>query len=247
VRSVRTAAALPVRRLLDARRPARFAGPGIDDALRAARRSVASGRLVSLEHRAGRPDDDEAELRQLADRVHESGLAPSCELLVQVDRLGVRGASAVTAAARAAGVRVVLSGRPAQVGPLAGDPDVAVLVPADEPGAEERCRALVAGRVRIASGHGVPADLAFVRCLNVLMTGGAYVAVGTGDPRLVAIAGERAAWNGRAAASWEYVLPCGVREEEQQRLVAGGYRVRVSLPSGTGNAPLAAGRRRLGG
>jgi proline dehydrogenase len=236
-----------MRRLLGARLPARYAGPGIDDALRAARRTVGSGRLVSLEHRAGHPDDDEAELRRLVERVRESGLAPSCELLVPVDRLGVGGAGSVAAAARAAGVGVVLTGRPAQVGPLGGDPDVAVLVPSDEPGAEERCRALLPGRVRVVSGRGAAADLAFVRCLNVLMTGGGYVAVGTADPRLMEIAGERAAWNGRAADSWEYVLPRGVREDEQQRLVAGGYRVRVSLPSGAGNAPLAAGRRRLGG
>lgn len=236
-----------MRRLLVARRLARFAGPGIDDALKAARRTVASGRLVSLEHRAGRAEDDEAELRELVDRVQEGGLAASCELLVPVDRLGVRSAGAVAATARAARIGVVLDGRPAQVGPLAGDPDVAVRVTADEPGAEERCRAVVPGRVRVASGHGVPADLAFVRCLNVVMTGGGYVAIATTDPRLLAIAGERAAWNGRGGDSWEYVLPCGVREEEQQRLIAGGYRVRVSLPSGAGNAPLAAGRRRLGG
>jgi proline dehydrogenase len=200
-----------------------------------------------LEHRAGRPEDDEAGLRELVDRVHEYGLAPSCELLVPVDRLGVRPAGRVAAAARAAQVGVLLTGRPAQVGPLAGDRDVAVLVPAGEPGAEERCRALAPGRVRLAAGHGGPADLAFVRCLNVLMTGSGYVAVGTADPRLLAIAGERAAWNGRTAEGWEYVLPGGVREDEQQRLVAGGYRVRVSLPSDAVNALMAAGRRRRGG
>ncbi len=53
--------------------------------------------------------------------------------------------------------------------------------------------------------------------------------VGTTDPRLVALTGERAAWNERAPDSWEYVMPWQVRSEQQRRLVAGGYRVRVVL------------------
>ncbi|WP_091376700.1 hypothetical protein [Geodermatophilus sp. DSM 45219] len=57
-------------------------------------------------------------------------------------------------------------------------------------------------------------------------------AVGTTDPRLVAIAGERAAWSDRDPDSWEYVMPWQVRREQQRRLVAGGYRVRVVLRSG---------------
>jgi proline dehydrogenase len=62
--------------------------------------------------------------------------------------------------------------------------------------------------------------------------------VGTTDPRLVAIAGERAAWNERAPDSWEYVMPWQVRSEQQRRLVAGGYRVRVVLRSGPASAAL---------
>ena len=104
-------------------------------------------------------------------------------------------------------------------------------------GAEERCRALAAGRVRLAGAHlsgrrGAAADLAFVRCLDVLMSGAGHPGVGSTDPRLVAIAGERAAWNERASDSWEYVMPWQVRREQQRRLVAGGYRVRVVLRSG---------------
>jgi proline dehydrogenase len=58
--------------------------------------------------------------------------------------------------------------------------------------------------------------------------------VATTDPRLIAIAGERAAWNDRPPESWEHVMPYGVRTDEQQRLVAAGSGVRVSLPSGAG-------------
>jgi proline dehydrogenase len=64
--------------------------------------------------------------------------------------------------------------------------------------------------------------------------------VGTTDPRLVAIAGERAAWNERVLDSWEYVMPWQVRSEQQRRSVTGGYRVRVVLRPG---APVPAARR----
>ena len=236
-----------MRRLLSTRLPARFAGPRAEDALRAARRIVASGRLVSLEHRAAAADDDAGELTALIALVHAAGLGPSCDLLVDVDRLGVPAARDVVETASAAGLGVVLSGRPAQVGPLAGEPGVMFRVPTDEPGAEERSRALAGRPVRLAAGAGMPARLAFVRCLNVLMAAAGRLAVETADRRLIAIAGERAAWYGRAQDSWEHVLPCGVHEQEQRRLAAAGYRVRVALESGAGNAPTAALGRLLGG
>jgi proline dehydrogenase len=40
-------------------------------------------------------------------------------------------------------------------------------------------------------------------------------------------------------------MPYGVLPDEQHRLVAGGYAVRVAVPSGSGAAALVA--RRLGG
>jgi hypothetical protein len=49
------------------------------------------------------------------------------------------------------------------------------------------------------------------------------------DPRLIAIAGERAAWNGRGSDSWELVMPYGELVPERRRLVAAGSVVRVSL------------------
>src|SRR3712207_5205691 len=103
--------------------------------------------------------------------------------------------------------------------------------------AEERCRALAGGRVRLtASGRRrAVADLAFVRCLDVLMSGAGRPGVGTTDPRLVAIAGERAAWNDRAPDSWEYVMPWQVRSEQQRRLVAGGDPGGGGLRSGPAN------------
>jgi proline dehydrogenase len=132
---------------------------------------------------------------------------------------------------------VALDGDPGRVDALAAHlSEPVVVVRADRPGAEQRCRALAGGRVRLVGGRGAAADLAFVRCLNVLMAGGGRPAVGTTDPRLVAIAGERAAWNERTPDSWEYVMPWRVRTEQQRRLVAGGYGVRVAVPSGEGAA-----------
>jgi proline dehydrogenase len=109
-----------------------------------------------------------------------------------------------------------------------------VVVSAREPDAELRCLALAAGAVRLTDGGGAAARLAFVRCLNVLLAAPGRPGVATSDPRLIAITGERAAWTGRAPESWEHVMPYGVRTDEQQRLVAGGHRVRVAVPSGSG-------------
>jgi proline dehydrogenase len=53
--------------------------------------------------------------------------------------------------------------------------------------------------------------------------------IGVSDPRLIAITGERAAWNGRTSESWELVMPYGVLPSEQRRLVAAGQRLRVAL------------------
>ena len=98
------------------------------------------------------------------------------------------------------------------------------------------CAGPADGRVRLTAGRGAAADLAFVRCLNVLMAGGGHHAVAAWDPRLVAITGERAAWNGRSPDSWEYVMPYGIRTAQHRRLVAAGCAVRVAVPSGPGAA-----------
>jgi proline dehydrogenase len=76
-------------------------------------------------------------------------------------------------------------------------------------------------------------DLSYVRCLNVLMADDAYPMLATHDPRLIAIADERARWYGRDRGSYEYQMLYGVRPVEQRRLVAAGETVRVYLPYGT--------------
>ncbi|MGY1617092.1 hypothetical protein ACI797_10145, partial [Geodermatophilus sp. SYSU D00691] len=188
-----------VRRLLGRSVAGRFvAGPTVDDALRAAGELVASGRLVALEHVAEDPGDDEAELGALVSRTADAGLAASCDLTLSVPRLGAARAQALATAAGTAGLGVALEGPADDVAAVAAElPTAVVVVPAREPGAEDRCRALADRRVRLVGGRGAATDLAFVRCLNVLMSGAGSPGVATSDPRLLAIAGERAAWNGR--------------------------------------------------
>jgi proline dehydrogenase len=56
--------------------------------------------------------------------------------------------------------------------------------------------------------------------------------VATHDPRLIAIAEDRARWFDRAADEYEFQFLYGVRLQEQARLAAGGNIVRIYLPYG---------------
>ena len=232
------------------RRPgvaARFiAGPRVDDALRVARELVRAGRRVALDHVPSRSADAADELEALAVRLAGAGLAVHCELTVPVERLAAGGARSVARTAVEHGLGVCLTGPPPSVDPLAAElPGVRTAVACGEPGVEERCRALAGRDVRLLAGRGTAADLALVRCVNVLMPAGGSLAVAAADPRLVAVVGERAAWYDRPPGSWEHVMPYGVRTGEQQRLVAAGVAVRIAVPSGPGAAALLV--RRLAG
>ena len=75
-------------------------------------------------------------------------------------------------------------------------------------------------------------DLAYVRCLRILMEGQGYPMVATHDPRMVAIAGELARRTGRDSSRFEYQMLYGIRPDEQLRLVGEGSTVRVYVPYG---------------
>ena len=103
--------------------------------------------------------------------------------------------------------------------------------------------ATAGSRVRLCKGayqepasvaHQAKADVdrAYVRCLKTLMHGEGYPMVASHDPRLIRIAGQLAAWTGRAPDSFEYQMLYGIRPEEQQRLVDTGATLRVYLPYG---------------
>jgi proline dehydrogenase len=110
---------------------------------------------------------------------------------------------------------------------------------------ESDCRdlATAGSRVRLCKGaYDEPASVAFreredvdrsyVRCLTVLMAGEGRPMVATHDPRLVAIAQDRARAYGRAKDSWEFQMLYGIRPHEQRRLAAEGHPVRVYTPFG---------------
>jgi proline dehydrogenase len=219
------------------------ADPGVAGAARVTAALVAGGSEVALERL---PAGNAAELLLLAARLRDDGLGARVELTVPVDALGPAAAESVAGQALECGLAVALEGTVTAVDALgARMPEARVVVPSGEPGAEERCRVLGDGPVRLVQGRGVAAGLAFVRCLNVLMSRDGRPAVAATDPRLVAIAGERAAWFDRPSDSWEHVMPYGVRTDDQRRLLAAGYRVRVAVPWGP--AAGAAALRRLAG
>ena len=239
--------ALPV---LRARRPGPasrvLAGPRAEDALRVASELVMAGRRVAVDHVPGRDQDGVAELTALAGRIAAAGLGGACELTVPLDRLGSAGARTVAAAAASAGTGVCLTGEPGAVDALAPTvPGARTAVRTAEPDAEERCRALAGGRVRLVAGRGAAASRTLARCVNLLFAAGGSLAVAAADPRLLAVVGERAAWYDRPSETWEHVMPYGVHTAEQQRLVAAGTGLRIAVPSGPG-APGLLLRRLLG-
>jgi proline dehydrogenase len=85
----------------------------------------------------------------------------------------------------------------------------------------------------VAFQSALDVDRSYVRCLNVLLAGDGYPMLATHDPRLISIAAERAKWYDRPQESFEFQLLYGVRPDEQRRLVADGYTVRVYVPYGT--------------
>jgi proline dehydrogenase len=228
---------------------ARFvAGPHVEDAVRVAGELVAAGRRVALDHLPGRGDDAGRELSGLAGRIAAAGLAGRCELDLPADRLATGDLRRVAAAAADVGLAVCLHGPAGLVDPLAVEfPAARVAVPARDPDAASRCTRHRDRAVRLLDGRGSDADLCFVRCLNVLFGGHGSVAAATADERLIAVAGERAAWYDRPHESWEHVMPYGRRTDEQRRLVAAGAAVRVAVPSGAGAAAALARRFVAGG
>jgi proline dehydrogenase len=75
-------------------------------------------------------------------------------------------------------------------------------------------------------------DLSYVRCVNALLAGQGYPMFATHDPRLIAIAIERAAFHGNGPAGHEFQMLYGIRPDEQARLARAGHTVRVYVPYG---------------
>ncbi len=199
----------------------------------------------------------------LLDALDTGRLTPTAEVSVKLSALGQRVddqlaleyARSICARAAEVGTTVTLdmenhAGTDATLevlGRLRADfPTVGVAVQAYLRRSEADCRELAAAGVRVRLCKGAYAepesvayptrlevDRSYVRCLNLLMAGPGYPMVATHDPRLIAIAENRAKWFGRSPDQFEFQLLYGVRPDEQRRLAREGYTARVYVPYGT--------------
>lgn len=110
---------------------------------------------------------------------------------------------------------------------------------------EQDCRDLAyeGSRVRLCKGaykeppsvaytkrHDI--DLAYVRCMKILMHGQGLPMLATHDPRLIEIARAVSVHAERPRGSYEFQMLLGVRPEEQERLAADEETMRVYVPYG---------------
>ena len=101
------------------------------------------------------------------------------------------------------------------------------------PGSRVRlCKGAYAEPESVAYTGRLDVDLSYVRCANILLAGGGYPMLATHDPRLIAIAVQRAAFHGKVKGDFEFQMLYGIRPEEQRRLAAAGHTVRVYIPYG---------------
>ena len=75
-------------------------------------------------------------------------------------------------------------------------------------------------------------DAAYLRCLEILMAGEGYPMVGSHDPAIITEARRLARQADRKPDSWEIQMLYGIRPDEQRRLSANGFTVRVYTPYG---------------
>lgn len=76
-------------------------------------------------------------------------------------------------------------------------------------------------------------DASYLRCLNVLMRDAWYPMIASHDPAMIAAALTLAAENNHSPGDYEFQMLYGIRDPEQQRLVADGHALRVYVPYGT--------------
>ncbi|WP_328462650.1 proline dehydrogenase family protein [Actinoplanes sp. NBC_00393] len=195
-------------------------------------------------------------------RLRDIGLTPAAEVSVKLSALGQQiddkvayeHAHAICAAAADAGTTVTLDAEDHTTTDATLEtllelrrdfPSTGAVLQAYLRRTEGDCRELATAgsRVRLCKGayaepesvafqSALDVDKSYVRCLNILMSGEGYPMVATHDPRLIAIAEDRARWFDRSTGEYEFQLLYGVRPEEQARLAAGGHTVRIYLPYG---------------
>jgi len=195
--------------------------------------------------------------------LRDAELTPAAEVSVKLSALGQKfdeqlaydGGRAICAAASEAGTTVTLDAEDHTTTDSTLDiltklrtdfPTTGAVLQAYLRRTEADCRELATtgSRVRLCKGaykepesvayqSTLDVDKSYVRCLNILMSGEGYPMLATHDPRLIAIGEDRARWFDRSPDEFEFQLLYGVRPEEQARLAAEGYTVRVYVPYGT--------------
>ncbi|MEV6490225.1 proline dehydrogenase family protein [Actinoplanes sp. NPDC051633] len=198
----------------------------------------------------------------LLSRLSGAGLTPAAEVSVKLsalgqkvdDRMAYDYAQQICVAASAAGTTVTLDMEDHTttdstleiLAELRKDhPSTGAVLQAYLRRTEGDCRELAnaGSRVRLCKGayaepesvayqSALDVDKSYVRCLNILMSGEGYPMVATHDPRLIAIAEDRARWFDRDPSEYEFQMLYGVRPEEQARLAGNGHSVRVYVPFG---------------
>jgi proline dehydrogenase len=94
------------------------------------------------------------------------------------------------------------------------------------------CKGAYKEPVSVAFQDGDDVDLAYVRCLKVLMAGDGYPMVASHDPRLIDIAQALAGHHGRSPDTYEFQMLHGIRPAEQARIADRGHQMRVYVPFG---------------
>ncbi len=200
--------------------------------------------------------------RSLAERLAGDGLAARAEMSVKLSAVGqaldeemaLDNARQICEAARSAGTTVTIDMEDHTttdstlhlVGRLREDfPTTGAVLQASLRRSEDDCRALgVPGsRVRLCKGaYQEPPSLAwqrrddiraaYLRCLRILIAGGALPMAATHDPKLIEATGRLVRAMRDPGFPHEYQLLHGIRPDEQRRLARAGETVRVYVPFG---------------
>jgi proline dehydrogenase len=200
--------------------------------------------------------------RTLAARLSAEGLASKSEMSVKLSAVGqaldeemaLDNARLICDAARSAGTAVTIDMEDhtttdatlRAVALLRTDfPTTGAVLQASLRRSEDDCRTLgfPGSRVRLCKGAYQeppalawqrPGDIraAYLRCLSLLIAGGALPMAATHDPKLIDATGRVVAAIGGAGFPHEYQMLHGIRPDEQRRLAADGETVRVYVPFG---------------
>ena len=211
---------------------------------------------------ADQAEHTKEEYLRLLSQLADAGLTPAAEVSLKLSALGQKfdeklaeaNARAILTAAVAAGTTVTLDMEDHTTTDSTLEmlerlrvefPMVGAVVQAYLRRTEGDCRELRLDgqRVRLCKGaYKEPESVAYqskadvnksyVRCMNLLMSGPGYPMLATHDPRLIAIGEDRASWFERSPDEFEFQMLYGIRPEEQRRLAAKGYTVRVYVPYG---------------